>query len=381
MAFAPTFLVSARRSALGRVGGLHRGRRISELAAPIIRGCLKDAHLDADDVDEVIVGNATEVGNVARLVALGAGLRETCPAYTIDRQSASGLDAVLAAIRQIGTGEARAVVAGGVESVSTAPWRVARPSASHMVPRFISSTLIDDATIEAFESVARRFGISRMRQDAVALHSFMRAEAARADRRFVGEILPIRANVDEARDESAGEPTLDDFEQAEEFVPGGGTLTARNTGTPHDGAAFILVVSEGVWKRLGQPPALRAIAGGVRGVEPDDDALAAALALGDVLQRSGKDLAKRLERIEMGERAVLETLALAQHLSIDEAIVNPDGGAVARGHSLGAAGALSVVSLFHGLLRGAKGAVKLGAVAAGASSGLGVAALFETINP
>lgn len=380
MAFAPAFLVSARRTALGRVGALHRGRRISDLAAPIIRGCLKDAHLDADDVDEVIVGNATEVGNVARLVALAAGLRETCPAYTIDRQSASGLDAVLAAIRQIGTGEARAVVAGGVESVSTAPWRVARPSASHLVPRFIGSTLIDDATVEAFESVARRFGISRMRQDAVALHSFMRAEAARTGKRFVGEILPIRANADEARDESAGEPSLDDFEQAEAFVPGG-TLTARNTGTPHDGAAFILVVSEGVWARLGQPSALRAIAGGVRGVEPDDDALAAALALGDVLQRSGKDLARRLERIEIGERAVLEALALAQHLSIDEAIVNPDGGAVARGHSLGAAGALSVVSLFHGLLRGATGAVKLGAVAAGASSGLGVAALFETINP
>lgn len=380
MVLAPAFLVSARRSALGRVGGLHRGRRISDLAAPIIRGCLKDARLDADDVDEVIVGNATEVGNVARLVALAAGLRETCPAYTIDRQSASGLDAVLAAIRQIGTGEARAVVAGGVESVSTAPWRVARPSASHIVPRFVSSTLIDDATVEAFESLARRFGISRMRQDAVALHSFMRAEAARTGKRFVGEILPIRANVDEARDESAGEPTLDDLEQAEAFAPGG-TLTARNTGAPHDGAAFILVVSEGVWKRLGQPPALRAIAGGVRGVEPDDDALAAALALGDVLQRSGKELAQRLERIEIGERAVLEALALAHHLSIDEAIVNPDGGAVARGHPLGAAGALSVVSLFHGLLRVATGAVKLGAVASGASSGLGVAALFETINP
>ena len=127
MASSPAYIIAARRSALGRVGGLHKGRRIEELCAPIVAAALHDAGINADRVDEVIVGNATQGGNPARLIALAAGLSDSVPAATIDRQCGSGLDAILAAIRAIAAGDAEVIVAGGAEAISTAPWRVAKP--------------------------------------------------------------------------------------------------------------------------------------------------------------------------------------------------------------------------------------------------------------
>ncbi len=164
---ASAYIVSARRSTLGRVGGIHRNRRIEDLAAPIITAALEDARIAPAYVDEIVIGNASQGGNPARLIALSAGLPLAAPAMTIDRQCGSGLDAVLHAIRVIDRGEAHIVVAGGVESLSTAPWRIAKPKSVYQIPHFIG---LEPPTagpsdipqpLVASEALAQRHQISR----------------------------------------------------------------------------------------------------------------------------------------------------------------------------------------------------------------------------
>lgn len=231
---APAYIVAARRSALGRVGGLHRQRRLEDLAAPVIAAALKDAHLTPDRIDELVVGNTTHGGNPARLLALAAGLPETMPALTIDRQCSSGLDAILHAVRSIASGDAEIVIAGGAESLSTAPWRIARPRSLYQTPHFIMPERPgEDAQElghiwEPSEKLARRLSLSRMAQDAFAYKSHLKAEAAREQRRFVGEIVPLRAKAEEARDQSATAPRLEDFEQEAPFEEPSGTVTPAN---------------------------------------------------------------------------------------------------------------------------------------------------------
>src|SRR4051794_40252200 len=193
---APAYIVAARRSALGRIGGLHRNRRLEDLTAPVVEAALADARIPANRVDEVIIGNATAGGNPARLIALAAGLPETAPAATIDRQCGSGLDAILAAVRAVSLGDAQAIVAGGAEAISMAPWRVAKPRNLQQLPRFISyepgsgEEREGPAHIESAETLAIKYGIGRAEQDAYALRSFLKAEQAREHKRFIGEIAP-----------------------------------------------------------------------------------------------------------------------------------------------------------------------------------------------
>ncbi|KAB2872396.1 MAG: hypothetical protein F9K43_07845, partial [Bauldia sp.] len=131
------YIIAARRTALGRVGGLHSRRRVEELTAPVIAAALKDARIAPDMVEEVVLGNSTAGDNVGRLVGLAAGLPDTVPAMTIDRSGSSGLDAILCAARLVAGGERDIVVAGGAESFSTAPWRIVKPRTVHQLPRFL----------------------------------------------------------------------------------------------------------------------------------------------------------------------------------------------------------------------------------------------------
>ena len=263
MPLAPAYIIAARRTALGRVGGLHRSRRIEELTSPVVIAALTDCGVAPDRVEEIVIGNATQGGNPARIIALAAGLSEQASATTIDRQEGSGLDAILTACRTIGAGEADVIVAGGAESLSTAPWRIAKPKSLYQLPHFMriepTDTEEDEEpeTIEATEAVSKVLGISRSQQDAWALRSHLKAEAARSDRRFVGEIVPLRANPEEARDQSAIEPDMADLERLTPFMRPGGTLTPGNTSAMHDGSAIVVVVSDKVWQELGRPKALR----------------------------------------------------------------------------------------------------------------------------
>jgi acetyl-CoA C-acetyltransferase len=385
MAHTPAYIIAARRSALGRVGGLHRNRRIADLAAPVVAAALEDCGLAPERVEELIVGNATEGGNPARLIALAAGLGETTAAATIDRQCGSGLDAILAAIRAVGAGDADVIVAGGAEAISTAPWRIAKPKSLYQLPRFIAlepaaAPAAAEQPYETFEELPRKLGISRARQDAWALQSYLKAEAARAKRRFVGEIVPLRGNTEEARDESAIEPALDDLMKRVPFVPPDGTLTSGNTSAVHDGAAFVIVVSERVWTERGKPPALRLVASAAQGVAPDNEAGAPIEAMKKLYTRLNGVARDDIRVVEMSESSAAQALALADSLAIDEARINPEGGAIARGHPYGAAGAVIVVRLFTDLVKAKKGdGARHGVVTLGTIGGMGLAALFEAV--
>ena len=383
MVLQPAYIVAARRTALGRVGGLHKSRRVEDLAAPLVLAAVKDAGLSPERVDEVIIGNCAAGGNPARLIALAAGLPETVPASTIDQQCGSGLEAILAAVRRVAGGEVDVIVAGGAESLSTAPWRIARPKSLYQTPHFIglepaSVTDVDEQRLyEASEDLARSFSITRLQQDAFALKSHIRAGRAREARRFVGEILPLRAEREEARDQSAVEPDMADLERLTPYVPPDGTLTPGNTRAMHDGAAMALVVSQSVWAELGKPPALTLVASAAKGIAPEQEAQAPIAAMQKLYDRLNGFDRSAIRRVEMSESSAAQAIAFCQALDLPEDVVNPDGGAIVRGHPLGAAGAVLVTRLFSGLARtSAETTPQFGVAALGAIGGLGLAALF-----
>lgn len=383
---SPAYIVAARRSALGRVGGLHKARRIEDLAAPVLAAALADQRLSPVEVDEVILGNALAGENPARLVALAAGLPDTCPAFSIDRQCGSGLDAILTAIHRIAAGEAEVVAAGGAESVSTAPWRVARPRSLYQLPHFIGLDPTPDtgdeeaSLIPATEALARRLGIGRSRQDAWVVRSRLAAEKARDVKRFLGEIVPLRATPEESRDEGAGLVDPQALDRLAPLLTPDGTLTPGNTSSLRDGAAMVIAVSEAVWRRLGSPPALRLVSSTARGVAGAEEAAAPIEALRRLLDRPAGPDRSRIATIELGESSAAQAIALAETLGLDPDLLNPAGGAVVRGHPLAAAGAVLVVRLFTDLARSGAGDGRCGIAVQGVRGGIGLAALFEAVN-
>lgn len=385
MSSQSAYIVAARRTAIGRIGGLHKNRRIDEMCSPLVRVALQDSGLDPQQVDELIIGNATEGGNPARLIALAAGLPEITPASTLDRQCASGLDAVVAAVRAVSLGESAAVVAGGAEALSMAPWRVAKPRSLQQLPRFLSfdpgsgEEREGPAHLESTEALAARLGISRAEQDAYALRSHLKAEQAREAKRFVGEISPLRANAEEARDQSSVSPDFKDLAQLAPFMPPDGTLTPGNTSSLHDGASVAVVVSQSVWASLGKPRGLRLLAHATRGAVPEDEASAPIEAIRK-LQASFKSYkASDIGIVEMSETSAAQAIALMRSLDIDDDILNPDGGAIARGHPFAAASSVLISRLFTRLARGESKGGSLGIAALGVAGGMGSAALFEAV--
>jgi len=387
MVSASAYIVAARRTALGRVGGLHRQRRLEELAAPVVAAALGDCGLAPEVVDEIIIGNASQGGNPARLIALTAGLPETVAASTVDRQCGSGLDAILTAVRTITAGDAEVIVAGGAESLSTAPWRIAKPKSLYQTPHFIgvdpsaAENADDTDAFESSEALSKRLGISRAQQDAWAARSHLRASSAREQKRFIGEIVPIRANPEEARDQSAIEPTLEELGRLTPFLPPNGNLTPGNTSAPHDGAAIVIVVSERMWAELGKPHALRLVASATQGVGPDQEASAPIEAMKKLYKRLNSFNPKDIGVVELGESSAAQAIAFGTDLGIDDDIVNPDGGAIVRGQPLGAAGAVLVVRLFSHMVRNREAGQRPhhGIAAVGALGGMGMAALFEAV--
>lgn len=382
-----SYIIAARRTALGRIGGLHRNRRIDALTVPVIEAALTDCGLAPARVDELILGNATQGGNPARLVALSAGLSESAAAYTIDRQCASGLDAVLSACRTVSDGEADVIVAGGAESLSTAPWRIAKPKSLYHLPHFIGvePSLMDETEephlFEASEQLSQRLNIAREQQDAWALRSHLKAEAGREKRKFVGEIVPLRTNPEEAKDQSAAAgASPEDFSSEPPWLPPEGRLTPANTSAMHDGAAMAVVVSQKVWEELGRPPAIRLVASVSRGVAPDNEAGAPMEAMQKLYDRLEGFNPKDIGLIELSETSAAQAIAFSTSLGLEDDLINPEGGAVVRGHPLAAAGAVLVVRLFSRMVRQrGDGKLQYGVAALGAIGGIGVAALFESV--
>ena len=358
------FVVAARRTAVVPRGGAFGRLGLADLAAPVLTACLADAGIGAHEVDEVIVSNALGAGgNVARVVALAAGLPETVAGLTIDRQCAGGLDAVLLARAMVLAGVADVVVAGGVESYTRRPLRFRTdPNGGAAVaydrPAFTPWPERDPEMNEAAEALARRLGIGRAAQDLWAVDSHRKA----LERDFAGEIVELAG---QGRDAFARALTMEIARRAKVLC---GTVTTANAAVAADAAGFVVVVSQ--QRAKGFDRALR-IAGGVTlGGRPEEPGLAPVVAIGRVLGQAGLR-PDRLQAMEIMEAYAVQALACIQGAGLDPARVNLGGGALARGHPIGASGAILAVRLFYELKQG------FGLAAIAAAGGIGTALLVE----
>lgn len=378
-------IVAARRTPIGRIGGLLRDFPVEDLAAPVIRAVLADAGLDGAEVDEVILGNAVGPGgNVARLSALAAGLPVGVPGVTVDRQCGSGLEAVNHAARLIESGACTVCLAGGVESTSTAPWRMAPPDGPHGLPRpyararFAPDSVGDPDMGVAAENVAQAFAVTRDRQDAYALTSHRRAVAAQAAGRFAREIVPLGLADGRAvdRDECPRPDTsLERLARLKPVFVEGGTVTAGNACPVNDGAAVVALVSEERFRSLGLSRGLVVVDSTSAGVEPALLGTGPIPAVGKLLSRNPALRLEDVAQVEFNEAFASQVLACLDTLGLDPVRVCPNGGALALGHPYGASGAVLVTRLFSDLSPGGLGLATLGI-----GGGLGLATLVEAVG-
>ncbi|WP_405089163.1 thiolase family protein [Microbispora sp. NBC_01389] len=372
------FVADAVRTPIGRYGGALAGIRPDDLAAGVIRALLARAPgLDPERVDDVVLGAANGAGednrNVGRMAALLAGLPVTVPGTTVNRLCASGLEAVIQAARAVACGDASVVVAGGVESMSRAPWVLPKPErgfprgheqlySTTLGWRMVNPGMPERWTVslgEATETLARRRGVSREEQDAFAVRSHRRAAAAWRDGLFDAEIVPPEgpARDDTAHDETTRDETIRDDTSAEALArlkpafAADGTITAGNSSPLSDGAAALLVTDADGLAAHGLRPLARVVSTGVAGVDPADFGIGPVPAVAGALDRAGLGLAD-LASVEINEAFAAQVLAcLGEWKELDPEVVNPQGGAIAIGHPLGCSGARLAGTLAHRLSR------------------------------
>ncbi|KJY24205.1 MULTISPECIES: thiolase family protein [Streptomyces] len=376
------YVVDAVRTPIGKFGGALAGVRPDDLAAHVVRALVdRTPDLDPARIDDVVFGDANGAGednrDVARMAVLLAGLPVTVPGATVNRLCGSGLEAVIQAARAIALGDASVAIAGGVESMTRAPWVVQKPERAHPAghQQMWSTTLGWRMTNprmpaewtgslgEGAELIAEKHGITREAQDAFALDSHRKAAAAWNAGLYDGEVVPY-PGVDLQRDECIRESST--LEALARLKPafrtdGTGTVTAGNASPLNDGAAALLLTDEAGLAATGREPLARISASAVTGIEPQFFGLGPVDAVQRALAKAGRDLSG-LAAFELNEAFAAQALGcLAAWPELDPAVVNPRGGAIAIGHPLGASGARLAGSVAHQL--------------AAAGSGTGMAAL------
>ncbi|MGP4115035.1 thiolase family protein [Streptomyces sp. 4N509B] len=392
------YVVDAVRTPFGRYGGVLAAVRPDDLAAHVLRALLdRSPGLDPELIGDVHLGNANGAGeenrNVARMAALLAGLPVTVPGATVNRLCASGLEAVVQAARAIALGDARVALAGGVESMSRAPYVLPKPERAFPTHdaglysttlgwRMVNPRMSPEWTVplgEGAELVAEKHAISRERQDAYALASHEKAAAAHDAGRFAPEIAPVplprsgpgtgprpgtgaegaTADADECVRRDTSLAALARLTPS--FRPSGGTVTAGNASPLNDGAAALVLADAAGVAAIGREPLARVSAWAVTACDPRYYGLGPVAAVTRALRRAGRDFAD-LTVLELNEAFAAQVLGcLAEWPELDPAVLNPLGGAIALGHPLGASGARLAGTVAHQL--------------AAAGSGVGVAAL------
>ena len=371
-----TLLCAALRTPFGGHGGALASVRTDDLAALPIRALVERLpRLDWAAVDEVILGCANQAGednrNVARMALLLAGLPESVPGVTVNRLCASGLEAVGQAARAIGAGEAELVLAGGVESMSRSPYVMAKAGGAFARDQKLEDTTLGwrlvnpemekrygiDSMTQTAENLAREDGVAREDQDAYALRSQERAERARSEGRLAEEIVPVILPGREAKRVEADEQprpatTLEDLARLKPLVGPGGTVTAGNASGLNDGAACVLLASERAAARFGLEPIARVTGMASAAVAPRVMGRGPVPAIRKLLARQGRSLADH-DVVELNEAFAAQVLACTRALGLpdDAAHVNPNGGAIALGHPLGASGVRLVMAAAFELRR------------------------------
>jgi acetyl-CoA acetyltransferase family protein len=384
------FILDAVRTPIGRHGGALAGVRPDDLAAGVIAGLVtRSPSLDSTAIGDVVFGDGNAAGednrNVARMALLLAGVPPSVPGTTVNRLCGSGLEAVITASRAIAVGDHSICVAGGVESMSRAPWVLLKPERGYARTnetlwsttlgwRIVNPRMPADWTIslgEGAELLASKYSISREEQDAFALRSHRQAAAAWDSGRYAGEVVPVDG-IDLGRDECIRpDASIDALARLRPAFRPDGTVTAGNASPLNDGAAAVLLADAEGARRAGREPLARIVARGVSAVEPPLYGIGPVAAANAALARAGigwKDLAV----VELNEAFAAQSLAcLREWPELDPEKVNPNGGAIAIGHPIGCSGARILGSLTHELHRRG-GGYGLAAICIGVGQGLAV---------
>lgn len=386
-------LAGAVRTPVGSFGGALAPMQAWELGAIAIAEALRRAGIAPDQVDEVLMGNILQAGQgqgPARQAAMKAGIPQEVPATTINMLCASGLKAVTMAAQAVRAGDAEVVVAGGMESMSNAPYLLEKARTGYrMGDGALIDSMMKDALVDAFhrypmgitaENLAEKYGLSRQEQDEFAARSQQLAEAAVKSGRFSDEIVPVPVP------QRKGDPILADTDEYPRFgttaqtlaalkpaFKKDGTVTAGNASGINDGAAAVVVMSAEAAIRLGVTPQARLLGSASCGVDPAIMGIGPAHAVPKALQRAGRTLAD-LDLIEANEAFAAQSLAVGRELKWDLNRVNVSGGAIAIGHPVGASGARILVTLLHEMARRQS---RTGVATLCVGGGMGIAAVVE----
>jgi acetyl-CoA acyltransferase len=395
----PVYVVDAVRTPIGRYAGSLAGVRPDDLAAHVIGALARRSPDLTALLDQVVFGATNQAGednrNVARMASLLAGLPYEVPGVTVNRLCGSGLEAVADAARMIAVGEATVAIAGGVESMTRAPFTSPKPTAAFdRTPPPIYDTTLGwrypnpkmaarfelQAMGQTAENVAAKWGITRADQDAFALESHRRATAAWAAGDFAGEVVPVpvprkgEPEASFARDESIrADASLEALAKLKPVFKQNGSVTAGNSSPLNDGASALLLASEEAVQKSGLTPLARIVASQTAGVEPNLMGEGPIPAVRRLLERAGTRVAD-LDLVELNEAFAAQSLACVRGLELDPARVNVRGGAIALGHPIGSSGARIACTLLHAMR--ARGA-RTGVAALCIGVGQGIATLFE----
>lgn len=369
------FIVDALRTPVGKYGGVLREVRPDDLSALVIKAMLERTKVDPSKIQDVIWGCANQAGednrNISRMALLLAGLPQSVPGTTINRLCGSSLDAINHAARAIWSDDLEIIIAGGVESMSRAPysvpknqggsygnvtaydtalgWRYPNPKMEKMFPL--------ESMGETAENVAEKYKISREEQDRFAYESHMKAVKAQKDCKFQNELVPVSIpqkrsdpiNIDKDEGPRA-DTSLEKLATLPPVFRKGGTVTAGNSSSLNDGAAAVLIVNEKKMKELKLTPLARIVSTGVAGVDPRYMGIGPVPAVGIALQKA-KLTMNHIDLIELNEAFAAQSIAVVRDLHIDTAKLNVNGGAIAIGHPLGCSGARIMTTLLHEMKR------------------------------
>jgi acetyl-CoA C-acetyltransferase len=386
-------IVSAVRTAIGTFGGALKDVDATHLAGVVIRETLQRCHVEGGQIDEVILGNVYQAGmgpNPARIAAIRAGIPYEVPCMTVNKVCGSGLKAIALAAQAIWCGSAQLIVAGGMESMSRAPYLISDARwGARMGHGKLTDSMIQDGLWDCFydyhmgmtaENLAEQYSISRTQQDRFALRSQQRYKAAFEAGRFKQEIVPVSvarkkgAPICFDQDEHPRpDVTLERLGELKPAFKEGGTVTAGNASGINDGAAALVVMSDEAASELGLKPLAYIRGFATAGVDPRVMGIGPAYAIRKLLSQTGTTL-DEIDLIEINEAFTAQTLAVGKELDWDEERVNVNGGAIALGHPLGASGARIVITLLHEMQRRK---ATLGMAALCIAGGMGIAMLFE----
>ncbi len=398
MEFEPIYILGAVRTAIGKYGGSLKSVPAHQLGALVVREALRRSGAEDEMVDEVILGEvrqSTEASNIARCVALEAGLPESVPGYTVNRLCASAMQAILCGCQEIWCGQADTIVAGGAENMSRAPVYLRGSRWGGNKNALVDSNIEAGSTAapaslygtglsmtRTAENVAERFHISREEQDAFAVESQRRAAAAIASGYFREEILPVEVRekkntfVFDTDEFPRPGTTAEALAKLKSIVKEGGTVTAGNSCGLNDGAAALVLMSGKKVQQTGLKPMARIIDITTAALDPAIMGYGPYYAVNQILKRTGMTL-EQIDLVELNEAFASQSVACIRDLGLDPAKVNISGGAIALGHPLGCTGARLIVTLLHNLKR-TGGRVGLATLCIG--GGQAMAALVERVE-